>query len=46
MDKRVIIEDYNPDWSKVFEQEKRKLRKILNGKIISIEHIGSTSVNG
>ena len=46
MDKPVIIEDYNPDWYKNFEQEKRKLMKILNGRIIYIEHIGSTSVNG
>jgi GrpB-like predicted nucleotidyltransferase (UPF0157 family) len=46
MGKPVIIEDYNPDWSREFEREKEKLLKILNGKIISIEHIGSTSVKG
>lgn len=46
MDKHVIIEDYNPDWSREFEQEKEKLLEILGNKIISIEHIGSTSVKG
>jgi GrpB-like predicted nucleotidyltransferase (UPF0157 family) len=46
IDSPVIIVDYNSDWTKNFEQEKRELMKILNGKIISIEHIGSTSVNG
>ena len=46
MDKPVIIEDYNPNWFKDFEQEKRKLLNILNGKMITIEHIGSTSVYG
>ncbi|WP_340436797.1 GrpB family protein [Ureibacillus thermosphaericus] len=46
MDKPVIIEDYNPDWSREFEQEKEKFLEILGNKIISIEHIGSTSVKG
>jgi GrpB-like predicted nucleotidyltransferase (UPF0157 family) len=46
MDTPVIIEDYNSDWSSEFEREKEKLLKILGGKVFSIEHIGSTSVNG
>ncbi|WML39520.1 GrpB family protein [Neobacillus sp. OS1-2] len=46
MVRTVIIEDYNSDWTKDFEREKSELINILNGKIISIEHIGSTSVNG
>jgi GrpB-like predicted nucleotidyltransferase (UPF0157 family) len=46
MDKPVMIEGYNQDWTKNFELEKRQLMKILKGRIISIEHIGSTSVSG
>lgn len=46
MDKPIIIMDYNTDWSMEFEQEKEKLMKILSDKIISVEHIGSTSVIG
>jgi GrpB-like predicted nucleotidyltransferase (UPF0157 family) len=40
MDNPVIIEDYNSNWSRVYEKEKGKLIKILNDRIISNEHIG------
>lgn len=46
MNEPVIIEDYNSDWAKEYEQEKKMLRQVLNGKIIDIEHIGSTSIKG
>jgi GrpB-like predicted nucleotidyltransferase (UPF0157 family) len=46
MDKEITIEGYNPNWSKQFENEKGKLKEILSDKVISIEHIGSTSVEG
>lgn len=46
MDKPVIIENYNAAWSKEYEQEKKKLLKVLDGMITDIEHIGSTSVKG
>ncbi|MGG3798580.1 GrpB family protein [Metabacillus fastidiosus] len=46
MDKEIKIEDYNSNWVKQFESEKVKLTEILADKVISIEHIGSTSVKG
>jgi GrpB-like predicted nucleotidyltransferase (UPF0157 family) len=46
MDKEITIEDYNSNWSKQFEEEKVKLKEFLVDKVISIEHIGSTSVEG
>ncbi|AZV41811.1 GrpB family protein [Peribacillus asahii] len=46
MDKEITIEDYNSNWSKQFKEEKVKLKEILADKAISIEHIGSTSVEG
>ncbi|MGA5691503.1 GrpB family protein [Cytobacillus pseudoceanisediminis] len=46
MDKEITIEDYNLNWSKQFEKEKVKLKEILADKVISIEHIGSTSIEG
>lgn len=46
MKKKVTIEDYNSNWYKRFEEEKEKLKEILTDKYISIEHIGSTSVDG
>ncbi|MGG3927393.1 GrpB family protein [Metabacillus fastidiosus] len=46
MDKEITIEEYNSNWAKQFENEKVKLKEILADKVISIEHIGSTSVEG
>lgn len=44
--KHVIVEDYNPEWKNEFERIKGELSVVLSGKINSIEHIGSTSVEG
>lgn len=46
MIEEVTIEEYNSNWSKEFNEEKIKLQDILNDKVISIEHVGSTSVEG
>jgi GrpB-like predicted nucleotidyltransferase (UPF0157 family) len=46
MDKEITIEEWHPNWSKQFENEKLKLKEILSDKVISIEHIGSTSIEG
>lgn len=42
--KHVIVEDYNPEWKNEFERISSELLTVLTGKIISIEHVGSTSV--
>ena len=39
----VALTEYNGDWPKLFESEKRELSKIFHG---DIEHVGSTSVPG
>ena len=44
--KHVIVEDYNLEWKNEFERIKNELLAILSGKIDSIEHVGSTSVEG
>ncbi|MBX9975113.1 GrpB family protein [Cytobacillus firmus] len=46
MQNEILIEDYNSNWAKEFEEEKDKLKEILNDNVISIEHIGSTSIMG
>lgn len=46
MDKEIKIEEFNSNWSKQFVEEKVKLKEILADNVISIEHIGSTSVVG
>lgn len=40
------VQDYNPEWAEIYKYEAQKIKDLLGDKIISIEHIGSTSVPG
>lgn len=42
----VTLCEYSPDWEKQFTYEKKKILKMLDDKIVRIEHIGSTSIKG
>jgi GrpB-like predicted nucleotidyltransferase (UPF0157 family)/RimJ/RimL family protein N-acetyltransferase len=43
----VTVEQYNPEWPRLFEELKSELEGYLQGvNYISIEHVGSTSVPG
>ncbi len=42
----VVIESYNSDWPRFFEEEKKRLEAVFSGCLVSIEHIGSTAVAG
>ena len=42
----VRIEDYNSNWQNKFEEEKKNLREIFKDTAVTIEHIGSTSIEG
>lgn len=44
--KYVVVEKYNPSWKEEFEKIKNELLVVLFEKVISIEHVGSTSVEG
>ncbi|MED5247580.1 GrpB family protein [Priestia sp. LL-8] len=46
MDKQIVIEKYTSDWAFSFNEEKKLLEDILSDIAISIEHIGSTSIEG
>ncbi|WP_232852153.1 GrpB family protein [Nocardia acididurans] len=43
---RVVVEDYNPDWPHWFTEEATAIRAALPGRILLLEHTGSTSVPG
>ena len=43
---KIIIADYNPIWSKQFEEIKTALIHFIDEGIIEIEHVGSTSIQG
>jgi GrpB-like predicted nucleotidyltransferase (UPF0157 family) len=42
----IIVEPYNPEWSKEFEKIKNEILPLISDSIISFEHVGSTSVFG
>jgi|AntAceMinimDraft_9_1070365.scaffolds.fasta_scaffold28725_1 GrpB-like predicted nucleotidyltransferase (UPF0157 family) len=45
-DRPYSVEPYNPEWVQKYEKEKEIIKNILGDKVLSIEHIGSTSVKG
>lgn len=42
----VKLFPYNPIWIQLFEEERRLLEDTFGGTIVSIEHVGSTSIPG
>lgn len=44
--RRVLVVDYNPEWPSMFQAEAHKIARILGDNLITIHHIGSTSVPG
>ena len=44
--KRVIVSPYTPNWKSDFAAIKAELEAALDGLILSIEHVGSTAVEG
>ncbi len=40
----VVLESFSPEWGEYFELEKERILGAIKKKIISIEHIGSTSI--
>jgi len=43
---RIVVCDYDPSWPAQFEEERDRLSGVLQATVVSIEHIGSTSVPG
>lgn len=46
MQKNILIQPYNCIWETEFLKIRCELEKALHGTIITIEHVGSTSVKG
>ena len=43
---KVAVLAYDPNWPKQFETEALKIKKALSKALVSIHHVGSTSVPG
>src|SRR5919199_1912063 len=42
----IQIVDYDPKWPRLFEREAERIQAALGDRVLSIEHVGSTSVPG
>jgi len=40
----IEIQNYNPEWMTMYENEARKIKELMGDRILEIEHIGSTSI--
>src|ERR1035441_9874090 len=43
---RISIVGYDPEWPELFKREADRVRSTLGGRVIRIEHVGSTSAPG
>jgi GrpB-like predicted nucleotidyltransferase (UPF0157 family) len=42
----VVIVDYDPQWPRMYEEERARIRGAIGHLVVAIEHIGSTAVPG
>ncbi len=46
MSQRVTVTPYDPNWKNIFEKEAKLISDVLKDNLVSIHHIGSTSIKG
>jgi GrpB-like predicted nucleotidyltransferase (UPF0157 family) len=42
----IEIVEYDPEWPRLYAREEERIRSALGGRVVRIEHAGSTSVPG
>src|SRR3989440_4178692 len=42
----IQIDEYDPEWPRLFEREAKRIRATLGYQVLLLEHVGSTSVPG
>jgi GrpB-like predicted nucleotidyltransferase (UPF0157 family) len=42
----IVVQDYDPQWPALFEEERTRLQQVLGVMAVVIEHVGSTAVVG
>ena len=42
----IKLAEYDPTWPDLYEREAKRIERALGGRIIRLEHVGSTSVTG
>jgi GrpB-like predicted nucleotidyltransferase (UPF0157 family) len=46
IDGTIVLAEYNPGWPALYERAAAAIRAALDGQVVQLEHIGSTSVPG
>ena len=46
LDGPVLLADYDPAWPALYAREAERIRAALGGRVLLLEHVGSTSVPG
>jgi len=46
MTRPIVLEEYDPEWPRLFQREAERIRGALGDGALAIEHTGSTSVPG
>ncbi len=46
LDGPVLLADYDPAWPALYAREAERIRATLGGRVLLLEHVGSTSVPG
>jgi len=44
--RQYSVVEYNPAWSKKFDEIKKELSSVFGSKALNIQHVGSTSIQG
>lgn len=42
----IYLAPYDPEWPRLYELEAKRIRGVLGGRVLLVEHAGSTSVPG
>jgi len=46
VDGPIYLADYDPSWPVLYEREAARIRGVLGDRVLTLEHVGSTSVPG
>jgi UDP-glucose 4-epimerase len=46
LDGKITLAEYDPEWPHLYEREAARIRGILGATVVSLDHVGSTSVPG
>lgn len=46
LNRKIVLDDYDPEWPRLYAREEARIRSVLGDRVRSIEHTGSTAVPG